>query len=944
MAQSPCLCGSVSLCKIGEYCHAASGACSKAPNSILAFSCVPGVREIHEGLPAPRPLHGYGRGIIDGDANAAATADRNSKAAAVDVYVHAYGSEGSPDRTIRCTNNDKDVLAFESGQDVVTVVVPPGAGGAGSDGGNGNSGDSARNKRLVARVFGVPDRNNNEDAMHSRRTGSLTCVDESSSGNEGGGAGGDANDANDGGDGTAVAETFTLDVTNVRFPAYSHGSIHRGIDNAVVNIFSLEYLITVGNQNVTFFQQDATWIGPMFSPSGVTLHFRLPGDDSALAAAALLTRRPTRISDDGRSATFLLPPFEAVCQSSDNDKDDDDNGEAKKKKKKTALLSQVDCPARIQTAMIDSKTGGLYRSTIYYTEKCASTKAWPDPMVEWRTCQSFDPDVAVLCAFGHAKTCRNCPRHARCPGGDRAWPMVGYWNADETSVDVVRCAIPAEERCLGFDVKNLTCRCGLGYAGTACRDCAPGYFTDRDRRCAPCPEQLGWYDLVVLPSMILAGVLVCVIASLTTLTLVVSLIGIRSLAPAKQASGICRGGHVLSRLKLALHNSFLFAVGLVGVLQIVASVVRPVPSKAPKWYAATVSILDVVFLDTGGVINQECLDGDALSNERRILVGTLLCLTLAVAFQGKQLRPENWCCCWGSGCDGGGECAATLRLQVTPRIRMILFYALSLIYGVAASVSLSLVTCTSPPLPTSSAGSAAAATTAAPPPDTTLRLRSRPGIECYSAADGTQTLAVLACILLAVFVVPWPLASFWFVRRYYWSERRGRGTNEASWKDTVYDYWIAADNNMRPEFFWFRSLDAALLGLTAAFAAMFDVPDNFKSQVALATMTCMLFTAYMVLLKRKNPFAETRQWVRPFRYASLGTGCLASVLRCVASSSVSAVSQASIDALAAAVVVLLVLALTAAIVAFERGMLIQARDSARVVLSRSLSAGDCSRA
>ena len=118
---------------------------------------------------------------------------------------------------------------------------------------------------------------------------------------------------------------------------------------------------------------------------------------------------------------------------------------------------------------------------------------------------------------------------------------------------------------------------------------------------------------------------------------------------------------------------------------------------------------------------------------------------------------------------------------------MILFYALSLIYGVASSVSLSMVTCTSPPLPTSSAGAGSAAAAASPPPDTTLRLRSRPDIECYSAADGTQTLAVLAWILLAIFVVPWPLVSFWFVRRYYWIERRGRGANVTSWKDTVYD-------------------------------------------------------------------------------------------------------------------------------------------------------------
>ena len=93
-------------------------------------------------------------------------------------------------------------------------------------------------------------------------------------------------------------------------------------------------------------------------------------------------------------------------------------------------------------------------------------------------------------------------------------------------------------------------------------------------------------------------------------------------------------------------------------------------------------------------------------------------------------------------------------------------------------------------------------------------------------------------------------------------------------------------------------------------------------------MTCLMFTAYILLLRRKNPFAETRQWAQQFRYASLGTGCLASILRCASSSTIS-VPQTSIDALAAAVVILLVLALTMAVVSFERGMLTQARHDAR---------------
>ena len=36
----------------------------------------------------------------------------------------------------------------------------------------------------------------------------------------------------------------------------------------------------------------------------------------------------------------------------------------------------------------------------------------------------------------------------------------------------------------------------------------------------------------------------------------------------------------------------------------------PVPPKAPGWYAAFVSLLEIILLDTGGVVNSECLDGD----------------------------------------------------------------------------------------------------------------------------------------------------------------------------------------------------------------------------------------------------------------------------------------------------------------------------------------------
>ena len=90
-------------------------------------------------------------------------------------------------------------------------------------------------KHFLTKVFGVSGRNNNNNVQ---RKGRLLC--ESS-------------------DSRMKSEVLTLSVANVRFPAYTHGSIHRGIDDAVRNIFQVEYLTSVCSQNVTFFQQDESF-------------------------------------------------------------------------------------------------------------------------------------------------------------------------------------------------------------------------------------------------------------------------------------------------------------------------------------------------------------------------------------------------------------------------------------------------------------------------------------------------------------------------------------------------------------------------------------------------------------------------------------------------------------------------------------------------------------
>ena len=129
---------------------------------------------------------------------------------------------------------------------------------------------------------------------------------------------------------------------NVRFP-YTSVAIHRSADDELIPAVSPADLTTVGHQNVTFFQQDETWTGPVFF-GNATSELRFFANKS-VASDPILLVNPRNISLDGRSTTILLPTFESICGI---------NGEA------TSIT--VQCPARIWLSMTDTVTGGNFNS------------------------------------------------------------------------------------------------------------------------------------------------------------------------------------------------------------------------------------------------------------------------------------------------------------------------------------------------------------------------------------------------------------------------------------------------------------------------------------------------------------------------------------------------------------------------------------------------------
>jgi hypothetical protein len=92
-------------------------------------------------------------------------------------------------------------------------------------------------------------------------------------------------------------------------------------------------------------------------------------------------------------------------------------------------------------------------------------------------------DCPLPGTFGKNGKCKDCPaKGAECPGGNRIWPLSGYWNPGEDSGYVVECQ--PSQRCIGGQLSQ----CAIGHHGDLCATCIDGFVSLRGL-CIPCPSQ-----------------------------------------------------------------------------------------------------------------------------------------------------------------------------------------------------------------------------------------------------------------------------------------------------------------------------------------------------------------------------------------------------------------------------------------------------------------------
>ncbi len=172
-----------------------------------------------------------------------------------------------------------------------------------------------------------------------------------------------------------------------------------------------------------------------------------------------------------------------------------------------ALQQSNALPAPVQSSAVQFSAAGLY-----YTSSCIA-EGYTDP-TDGACLNTTSPGFG-RCAFGIGSNCKPCPYGAICPGGNRAWPMPGFYTASESSGVVVACDPPATERCRGWNASIGGTGCGAGYrpGSYACLACDAAFYTDVGGSCASCPSVKGLWP-VLQPVLIFAGAVLAVAAAL----------------------------------------------------------------------------------------------------------------------------------------------------------------------------------------------------------------------------------------------------------------------------------------------------------------------------------------------------------------------------------------------------------------------------------------------
>ena len=437
---------------------------------------------------------------------------------------------------------------------------------------------------------------------------------------------------------------------------------------------------------------------------------------------------------------------------------------------------------------------------------------------------------SASCPVGFAGNCKECPRGARCPGGERIWALPGFASIVEPSiapdgekisnVRIVACAVPAE-RCLGFVKSEEKEVCAVGYGGPKCGGCQGGYYSKPvgSRECQNCPKRNSSLPTVILLALTyLFGILIIVFIVITLVSYLVL----------KRNGGTLKEG--ISRAK-----EFMIYVCI--SVALLSQVSRASLGKLPKYMDYFATFLAVFQMDVSGPISPDCIN-EPFWRETTLFQISIVTIAFLSISMSKRLRLK-YC----------RRCRNTIN-----KARHGTAFWLCISYPLVTNLVVKICHC----IPIVEGQ------------DTTHVLAVNSLVTCYV---GKHKLPFILGLMVGVLhVVLFPIVSLltiFYVRRKYVSSWDSKVSNFFDGRP-MWKYFL--QNSYLPQWFWVRQMELGILFISTLCNQIFAERDVFAYLIIYMLLLCISTFAYF----KTRPFVEEERWKLPVRvYTFFCTACYA---------------------------------------------------------------------
>jgi hypothetical protein len=443
------------------------------------------------------------------------------------------------------------------------------------------------------------------------------------------------------------------------------------------------------------------------------------------------------------------------------------------------------------------------------------------------------------CKFrGSTGACEECPRGARCPGGEQVWALPEFGGTLEQGLKKFNLCKPPSLRCRGYIEREKKEVCGPAYDGALCGGCKSGYYANLvgDQTCRTCPYTDGSSAFVslVLTMLYIMGIFAAVGAFAF----------VASYAAFKRRGGTVKGG--LNRTK-----EFLIYLWL--ALCLLAQVSRKSNGNLPSYFQGLAQSLAIFQFDIAGPLPPGCTTEPFWRHFLVFSMSIVFTVCTSIFFGPERLR----------------KAVCTGRRGIFEKLAHVMTTYLCICYAVSINLALETVHCVSVSIPTSAD---------APPSEggNVVVMANNPLSPCFEGAH--TTAYVFAVLTLAMHGILFPAISAWkitSVRRWHLKrakpDRRSFGSHVMIeraehfpfYDDFVWKYFLA--NSFLPQHFYFQHV----ILVTFLFAALCNEFLYAYSPLAYILVYAFVLGSAAALYVRQKPFLHDQRWKLPVRVVLL---------------------------------------------------------------------------